>query len=85
MCLYFIPKIDILGLLGSQEIAANMYISWELLKITVRRKTGEGRRVRRKSLSQAVKTSRSHEEGDKGFPKEIPKGEVPSAEKKCFS
>lgn len=60
-------------------------LSWELLKISVRRKTGEGRRVRRKSLSQAVKTSRSHEEGDKRFPEEIPKGEVPSAKKKCFS
>ncbi len=35
-------------------------------------------------MSQAVKTSRSHEEGDKRFPKEIPKGEVPSAKKKVL-
>lgn len=36
-------------------------------------------------MASAVKTSRSHKEGDKRFPKEIPKGEVPSAIKKCFS
>ena len=51
--------------------------SWELLKITVRRKICEGRRVRSKSLSVSGK--------DKRIPEEIPKGEVPSAKKKSAS
>lgn len=57
-------------MLRSQEAAAIliMRLWWELLKVTVRRETGEGRRVRRKS--QAVETSRSHEERrQKGFPR----------------
>ena len=65
-------------------------------RITVRGKTGEGRRVLTKETrwilglwrnheSQAVKTSGSHKWGDSRFPGEIPKGEVTSARKKCFS
>lgn len=72
-------------MLRSREAAAILIrrLWWELLKVTVRRETGEGRRVRRKS--QAVETSRSHEERrQKGFPRRFLKVKC-LQKKKCFS
>lgn len=59
----FVPKIYMFQVCwaAKKQLQLSLCNSHGNLKITVIRETGEGRRVRRKSL----KTSRSHEEGDK--------------------
>lgn len=65
----------ILGMLGSQERAATILIMGTLKDKCLKEDSW------RKESEEEVFVSAK----DKRFPKEIPKGQVPSDEKKCFS
>lgn len=81
----FFQKIYIFRYAGQPRNSCNYCYRGNFLKITVRKVDRWRKESEEKVSVSEVKTSESHEEGDSRFPNENPKGEVPSAKKKCFS